>query len=236
MDYILTISIVINVFFILYGSFIIIKRGAKTYLKSLLKIESEHTNSKYGIHYDTKLEFFEHMPVKSDEIIFLGDSLTALSNWNELFEKEKIKNRGISGDKINGVIHRLDEVVRFKPKKIFLMIGINDLGAKRSIEDIMTDYDRLVHLILTKTSKSELYIQSILPTKNHVTRQGKDIIEINRRLLELSHTYHVTFINLFDAFKTNKNELNMDFSYDGLHLNAEGYLLWKKIIVNFVED
>ncbi|WP_435412700.1 GDSL-type esterase/lipase family protein [Psychroserpens mesophilus] len=236
MDYILAISIVINVFFILYGSFIILKRGAKTYLKGLLKIESEHTNSKYGIHYDTKLEFFEHMPVKSDEIIFLGDSLTAMSNWNELFEKEKIKNRGISGDKINGVIHRLDEVVRFMPKKIFLMIGINDLGSKRKVDEIVTDYEYLINLILTKTSKSELYIQSLLPTKNHVTRQNKDILEINRRLLELSHKYDITFINLFDAFKTDKNELNMNFSYDGLHLNAEGYLIWKKNIVNFIED
>ncbi|MBR9845748.1 MAG: hypothetical protein GYB35_06375 [Algicola sp.] len=236
MEHVFTISIIINILLVFAGSFFVYKRGTITYFKRKLKVESEYSNSPFGIHYDFKLDFFKSMPTKSNEIIFLGDSLTAMSNWNELFEKEKIKNRGISGDKINGVIYRLDEVVRFNPDKIFLMIGVNDLGMQRKLEDIISNYEILINLILSKTPETKLYIQSILPTKNQVARQNSDILEINKELVQLSKKYKLTFINLFDIFKTEDNELNMDFSYDGLHLNAEGYLLWKKTILKYVED
>lgn len=236
MEHVFTMSIIINILLVFVGGFLIYKKGAIAYFKKKLKVESEHSNSSFGIHYDFKLGFFKSMPTKSNEIIFLGDSLTAMSNWNELFEKEKIKNRGISGDKINGVIHRLDEVMRFNPEKIFLMIGVNDLGLKSNLEDILKDYERLIYLILNKAPETELYIQSILPTKNQIGRKNNDIIEINRGLVQLSKKYNLTFINLFQCFKTEDNELNMDLSYDGLHLNAEGYLLWKKAIVKYVEN
>jgi len=67
---------------------------------------------------------------------FLGNSITDYCDWYELFGKLNIKNREIGGD---GVIDRLDEVTSSKPKQIFLMIGINDLGKKRSVNQILTD-------------------------------------------------------------------------------------------------
>ena len=36
-------------------------------------------------------------------------------------------NRGISGDFTNGVLARLEEITHYKPKAIFLLIGVNDL-------------------------------------------------------------------------------------------------------------
>lgn len=90
------------------------------------------------------------MPNDTSEIIFLGDSIIDFCNWHELFGKYNIKNRGISGDIINGVIDRLEEIVETKPKKIFLMIGTNDLGKKISVDNILSEYQKLVNLILVR--------------------------------------------------------------------------------------
>ena len=67
-----------------------------------------------------------------------------MCNWNEFFGKvniKNIKNIGISGDVVKGVIERLDNVESSNPKKIFLMIGINDLGKEISVYQILIDYE-----------------------------------------------------------------------------------------------
>jgi len=116
------------------------------------------------------------------------------------------------------------------------MIGTNDLGRGKSVSQIITDYEVLVKLILNKTPETELYLQSILPTKNQITRKNEDITEINKGIVEIAHKYSLTYINLYDLFKTKDNELNMDYSFDGLHLNGKGYLVWKDAIINYIRE
>jgi lysophospholipase L1-like esterase len=176
------------------------------------------------------------MPNDTNEIVFLGNSITEMCDWNELFNVTNIKNRGISGDIINGVIERIDEVVSSEPKKIFIMIGTNDLGRGKSVNQIITEYEVLVELIINKTPQTELYLQSILPTKNQITRKNEDIIEINKGIVEIAKKHSLTYINLYDLFKTKDNELNMNFSFDGLHLNGDGYLLWKDAVINYIKE
>lgn len=60
----------------------------------------------------------------SKDIIFLGNSITNGGEWSELLNNKHVKNRGISGDICMGVYDRLDAVLKGKPAKIFLLIGI----------------------------------------------------------------------------------------------------------------
>jgi lysophospholipase L1-like esterase len=230
------ISITFNILFLLFGGYVIHKKGGIDYLKRKLNIQKENvTQNDYGPYYDAKKSIFEIMPNDTSEIIFLGNSITDYCDWYELFGKSNIKNRGIGGDIINGVIDRLDEIVESKPQKIFLMIGTNDLGRGKNIGEILSDYERLVKLILTKTPETELYLQSILPTKDNPNRKNSDIIEINKGIIQIAESHSLTYVNLFDLLKTNNNELNMDYSYDGLHINGKGYLIWKNEIIKYLE-
>ncbi|MEY8847622.1 GDSL-type esterase/lipase family protein [Psychroserpens sp. XS_ASV72] len=234
-EVVFAISVAANIIALLIGSYVLIKKDVLGIVRKQIN-KPNNQSTIFGEHYDFKLDFFERMPARSEELIFLGDSLTAMCNWNELLSKQNLKNRGISGDTIKGVINRLDEVIRFQPKKIFLMIGINDLGNKKSVDQILNDYETLVSLILKKAPNTKLYIQSLLPTYDQPTRRNIDIININKRLSQLSDEHKLIFINLFDTFKTKENTLNRELSYDGLHINAEGYLLWKKAITNYVAN
>jgi len=231
----LTISIIINILFVGFGGYVIHKKGGIDYLERKFKT-TQTTQTGFGVYYEAKKQFFEAMPNDTNEIIFLGNSITEGCDWAELFSNSKIKNRGISGDIIEGVINRINEVVESHPQKIFLLIGTNDLARNKSINQILSDYERLIILIKDKTPKTELYIQSILPTHNQETRKNGDILEINKGLMKLSEKYNSVFINLFESFRNEKNELDLTYSYDGLHLNGNGYLLWKKVIENYVKN
>lgn len=232
----LVISLSINLLFVFFGGYVIHRRGGIEYLKMRLNPSPPVLQSEYGGYYDIRKGLFEILPNDSNEIIFLGNSITEGCHWQELFRNVNVKNRGIGGDIINGVIHRIDEVVSSNPKKIFLMIGINDLARKNTVTQITTNYERLIILIKEKSPNTKLFIQSVLPTYIQKGIDNGDITAINKNLLDLTKKYNLIYLNIFDTLKTDKNELDMAYSYDGLHLNGKGYLKWKDAIIQYVND
>ena len=75
----------------------------------------------YNQFYYQRSTLFEKLPIDSDDIVFLGNSITNGCEWHELFNNPNIKNRGISSDVSMGVYDRLDPIIKGKPAKIFLM-------------------------------------------------------------------------------------------------------------------
>ncbi|EJG02662.1 GDSL-type esterase/lipase family protein [Flavobacterium sp. F52] len=195
----------------------------------------------HNYFYDQRRSFFESMPTDKNEIILLGDSITNCANWEEIFPDKKVKNRGISGDITLGVLDRMDEVVGSKPKKVFILIGINDIAQKISPEKILENYQNIILKLKNDSPRTRVYIQSILPTndefdtfKNH---QGKMqmIKEINIELEKLAKENKVEFINLFPYFLDQNGKLSKSYTNDGLHLLGPGYLLWASIIKKYIE-
>lgn len=189
-------------------------------------------------YYYHRKEHFETLPDTENEVIFLGNSITDGAEWHELFDNSYIKNRGIGGDDTEGILERLNEVVSSKPEKIFIMIGTNDLSAGRSVEEIVENYKLIIRRIRESSPETRVYIQSVLPTQDdiHTTRKNSDIMKINEELKKIARKRKLSYIDLFSSFATPENDLDMTYSIDGLHLNGEGYLLWKDIIESYVNE
>ena len=60
--------------------------------------------------YALKTGQFRSYPNSRKDIIFLGNSITAGTDWSELLGNPHARNRGISGDITFGILGRLDEV------------------------------------------------------------------------------------------------------------------------------
>lgn len=188
-------------------------------------------------YYEQKVTLFRLLPDTKGEIVFLGNSITDIGEWSEIWQNSKVKNRGISGDITFGVLARLDEVLSAKPKKLFVMIGVNDIA--RNIPDavILNNYRRLIDRVQSESPKTKLVMQSVLPTndqfkpfKNHY---GKDdhIRAVNAGLRQLCTERGVGFVDLYSQFLDAAGRLDKQYTNDGLHLNGPGYMLWKKILI-----
>jgi len=193
-------------------------------------------NKALKAHYYQQKEHFESLPNTKNEIIFLGNSITNNCEWAELFSNPNIKNRGIGGDDTDGVLGRLTEVTESNPAKIFIMIGVNDLANLKTTDFIVSNYKKIISRITESTPETKIYIQSILPTDEtmHVNQKNAYIIEINNQLKQIALDNGLTYIDLFSLFKLETNQLNPEYSLDGLHLNGKGYLVWKKAIEKYV--
>jgi len=53
-------------------------------------------------------------------------------------------NRGIGGDITFDVLQRLDDVIKRKPSKLFILIGINDIGKDIPDAVIADNYRKII--------------------------------------------------------------------------------------------
>ncbi|WP_231424439.1 MULTISPECIES: GDSL-type esterase/lipase family protein [Pedobacter] len=165
------------------------------------------------------------------DIVFLGNSITAGTDWAKLLDLPQAKNRGISGDITFGVLDRLQDIIDGKPAKIFILIGINDIS--RNIPDsvILRNYKSMISRIRKGSKRTQIYFNTLLPVnssfakfKNHY---GKDehILWLNEEIKRFA-AKNVTVIDLYSNFTDQDKHLRAELTKDGLHLIPEGYKVW----------
>lgn len=192
-------------------------------------------------YYEQRRTLFEQLPNTKNEIIFLGNSITDGSEWAELLQDKRIKNRGISGDITEGVIYRLGEITESKPAKVFLLIGINDLARNIPKDTVYSNICLIIKNIKEQSSKTKIFVQSILPVNpafdkfsGHCSKTD-EVKWINGKLEDLSVQSGFHYVDLFTHF-TNEDDdfMNPEYTNDGLHLTGEGYLKWAEIVKPFL--
>ena len=183
-----------------------------------------------------KVEQFKGYPNATTDIIFLGNSITAGTDWMELLSNPKARNRGISGDITFGVAERLDEVTEGKPAKVFILIGINDISRNVPDSIILRNYQNIIYRIKKESPSTKIYFQTLLPVNNEVlpvkNQYNKDehILYVNAELKKLAVQEKITLIDLHPHFLNADKKLDKKFTVDGLHLNAEGYKVWADVL------
>ena len=218
------LSLLFNILFLLVFFYIVHALGGYSYLVAKMK-----TKGLAGV-YEHRKNHLKELAMQENAIVMLGNSLTQACEWSELLDNPKVVNRGIAGDMTGGMLLRLDEITQYHPAKIFLMIGINDLGVI-SKEKILENYKSIVSHILKKTPSTQLYLQSLLPVNNDVRNSGKkntDIIFLNKKIQQIASESGLIYVNLHPLFLDEKGRLDARLTQDGIHLDAEGYLIWKK--------
>ena len=171
---------------------------------------------------------FEQLPCQN-KIVFLGDSLTDWGEWGELLEHSNIVNRGVAGDTVAGLLNRLEPIIRSRPQQLYLMIGINDLIRKKSVSETVQSYRAILEKLQKEAPQTKVFIQSLLPvnSKKYRAVTKEKLVTFNRQLQDLAFEFSDTYIDLYSAFSPK----NIDqYTVDGLHLNGNGYLLWKDMI------
>lgn len=239
MKKILIISLILNLILLVFFGYSIYKKNGISHKRSKAVVETKQVQGKEQAFkpfplWVGKTTLFEALPNTPEEIIFLGNSITDGCEWSELFNNPSVKNRGIGGDRIKGVLLRLPEITESLPKKIFIEIGINDLASQINTSEIKSIYKTIVDSIRSVSPKTKIYIQSVLPTETYV--KNDSAILLNRKIKKLADENSLTFINLYDKFLDGNGNLNMQLSYDGVHLNGKGYLIWKEAIESYVNE
>lgn len=194
------------------------------------------TTSFSVLHYDSMMIEFKSQPISEGCILFLGNSITEGGDWPKLLQNLNVINHGIGGDLTFGVLRRLNEVARHKPKQVFLMIGINDLS--RNVPDslIVKNIFSIVEGLHQQLPETKIIVQSLLPVDEAVNdllieyKLNPSVSAINQALKENTTEYDYVYLDLHTYFSNDSGMLNAAYTYDGIHLNSKGYDKWVKVL------
>jgi lysophospholipase L1-like esterase len=208
--------------------------------KLLAKIIGPKTvDSAWSQYWQSKVDITGELR-KNPDVIMLGDSITAGAEWNEYFDKYTVINRGIGGDTSEGVLKRIDEVIRRKPKSVFLLIGINDVAGQREVHGIAENTKKIVSSI--QSAGIKVYIQSVLPVAKEYKGARITAADINSRVEELNGLYRnigaslgVEFVDIASGMIDPEGYLDSSLTYDNIHLKAVAYQKWIGVLRSLVE-
>ena len=217
------------------------KKSVPTLVLVLISIYLS-AQQEYSTFYYQRASLFENLKSTPNDIVFLGNSITNGGEWSEIFENQNVKNRGISGDICVGVYDRMDIITKGHPAKIFLLIGINDIGRGATTDSIVEGISKIIDKIQYQSPKTKIYLQSILPLNDSFgmfdghTKHWKEIKPLNKRLENLAKFKQVTYIDLYSEFVTlGSDKLNPEYTNDGLHLMGKGYMKWAEIVSPYID-
>lgn len=204
------------------------------------KIVSLYHNDWTQKYYPKRIQEFKEEPLEYGEIVFIGNSITEGGHdWSARFGLDHIRNRGIAGDVTDGVLKRLDEIIYFKPKAVFILIGINDLFSFHHNEDNRAlNYSKVVpspeyigknilkiaKIIHRKSPVTKIYVRTLLPSRREYIKE--DILVVNRMIRKNEAKGYYEVIDLYAQFVDAEGKLPTELTKDGVHLNDKGYEKW----------
>jgi lysophospholipase L1-like esterase len=203
-----------------------------------LKIDSTTRPANFNLKID-QFKSFKNSPA---DVVFLGNSITAQIDWDELLDLPRARNRGISGDLTFGILERLDEVIEGTPAKVFILIGINDISRNVPDSIILRNYQQIIRRIKKGSPRTKIFFQTLLPVNNTFTQfknhynKDEHIKAVNDGLKRMAAEERITCIDLHPRFMDGEGKLVKEYTLDGLHLNIKGYKVWADILKPYVKQ
>lgn len=200
----------------------------------------------YKEHYKFRLKEISDENTMKDQVIIVGDSIIEQFDLSKFFPDLTIYNHGIKGDETPDLLNSLfRRAIKYKPKKLFISIGTNDMGdSKRNVKDIYNNIVEIVKDVQTRSKDTEIHIVSVIPVntanKSFIVREyvdsrdNFDINLLNYYLKNFTRKNRIKFVDISKGLSNNLDQLNIDYTTDGLHLNENGYQVFSEILRAYV--
>ena len=176
--------------------------------------------------------------------VFMGDSITQC--WYDadpsFFNDNNFACRGISGQTTSHMLVRMrKDVVNLHPKYVVILAGTNDIAKNNGFIEVDDIYGNIVSMCeIAKANKVKPVICSVLPVKQYkwrpeVTDCAERIIKLNAMLEDYAKASKCIYVDYHSVMKDDENGLPEKWSYDGVHLNGDGYDVIEKIILDILK-
>ena len=122
-------------------------------------------------------------------------------------------------------------------KKVFIMLGMNDLNMYSSLDGCIRSMQTMISRIKSKNPGVKIYIQSMTPIvigSEKGRLNNKNIDQYNVMLKSLAASIGAVYIDVATPLKNSSNGLNPKYSSDQyVHLNNTGLDIWISALERF---
>ncbi len=175
--------------------------------------------------------------------VLLGDSITLWFPSDMLPGRKTWLNQAISGENSGGLLNRLYVLDNNDVEAFFIMVGINDMLWGGKDEDLAYNVRSMVNYLRKNHPDAKIVVQSILPHGgDSASWEGRDKLKdippsrvkaVNEDLKLIAAELGVDYLDLFPLFANGEGFMQSELTTDGLHLNEDGYMIWRTAIALF---
>lgn len=189
-----------------------------------------------------EIEQFAHLDAQfgfpEKPVLFVGSS--SIRKWNELdsiYKEYKAINRGFGGSTFQDLLLYTNELIfKYKPSRIFVYEGDNDLAKGDSPELVFSNLQILVEEI--RKNLGEVPIILISPKPSVARWNLKQQYETVNAYFKIYADAHeqIYFADVWNPSLDGNGMVFKDiFVSDNLHMNEKGYAIWNKVILPFLQ-
>ena len=175
------------------------------------------------------------------DLLFIGDSITqgwegaGRKTWEKYYGKRKALNLGISGDRTEHVIWRLNNGnlrKQQKAKVAVVMIGTNNTGHRDQDPGETADgVTRILSILRARCPDAQVLLLGVFPRDASPDGPKRRINDaLNEKLATLHDGERVHFLDIGKHFLNGKGHLPKELMPDYLHPREKGYELWAEAI------
>lgn len=173
-------------------------------------------------------------------VLFIGSSsFRKWKNVKEDFNNPKILNRAFGGATFLDVIQYQNEVVlNYKPKKIVIYCGENDIASSEQITPkiVFKRFKVLYKTLRNHFQETPIIFVSLKPAISRWAMKDR-MIATNKLISNyLIRKKNAFFIDIWDKMLENGQPNKTIFLEDNLHMNDKGYAIWVKEMKILVND
>ena len=186
-----------------------------------------------------RYDLFKVLPPAEGSIVFVGNSITDMAPWVEMFRDDfgnplPIVNRGNSGTYSTEQSDNLESYLINKPKKFFMMIGTNDIATSGGLDfqptQVLAYVKSIVQRVHKRSPETRVYLYSIL-NNNTPNRPAERWLETNRLVKAFVDETNEDWLNYVDLYDVLSDVASGGvWSYDKLHLTAASYQKWTEAL------
>ncbi|MFO7617197.1 MAG: GDSL-type esterase/lipase family protein [Bacteroidales bacterium] len=165
--------------------------------------------------------------------LFTGSS--SIRMWSELkddFPDLNLVNTGFGGSQMSDLLHYADLlIIRYHPSKVVVYEGDNDVEYGKGAAEIIADAEKLLAKIRLELPEVPVYFITAKPSPARWHLMD-GYLDYNRTLLEFTKKHgNVSYIDVWEPMLGADGEPRLDiFLEDRLHLNRQGYDIWKEAV------
>jgi len=179
-------------------------------------------------------------------VLFIGDSITqgwegsGSLVWEKYFAPLKSINLGISGDRTEHVLWRLQNghLQGMSPDVAVVMIGTNNFGQSNpdSVQEVLEGIAEVVEIVQNKLPYTQVLLLDIFPRGKTFNAMRGSILQVNQALqAKYVDDAGVSFLPIGQNFIESNGSIDPSVMPDYLHLSEKGYARWAEAIIPSVK-
>ncbi len=194
--------------------------------------------------YAMRSQQFGCLPVRSKDILIVGDELVHGGEWHELLHSDRVKSRGTvwgyGGITIPAHTSMLtatlatNPAIKETPEQIYFYVGLNPLNNDAvTVDSMVTDYTAMIQKAIELAPTAKLFLCALTPHPT-AARETKTQ-EFNARLQTLAETLGCTYVDTYTPMTVNGSR-DADLINGNGYVTAKGYIRLAQTLAPLMGD